>query len=196
MPAAAAAGRLAPPPRRQFGVVASFVFGEDAPPQAVRSDWEAGLELTQGGKIAEAEVAFHRALAGIDTAGYAPRSGQGRATVAAIWRDLARAQSMQGKAHEGLHNLRRALAVYDGIDQSADLLDVARHWNQQSGVSGKLAKEMPRVPDGVPVDLLLNILDNIVVRSLPPPHQRHKTFLFRRTNSCKHVHTRPDGESN
>jgi hypothetical protein len=149
--------------RRQFGV-ASFVFGGDSPPEEARADWEIGLELTKGGKAGEAEVAFHRALTAIDSSGYAPRSGQGRATVAAMWRDLARAQSMQSKTHEALHNLRRSLAVYDGLDHSTELLEVAQHWQKQSGVTGRLAKEMPRMPDGVPVDLLLNILDNLVVR--------------------------------
>ena len=150
--------------RRQFGV-ASFVFGTESPPEDARADWEAGLELTSRGQPGEAEVAFHRALSSIDTAGYAPRSGQGRATIAAIWRDLARAQSMQSKRHEALHNLRRALATYDGLDRSTDLLEVVQHWERQSGVTGRLAKEMPRMPDGVPVQLLLNILDNLVVRT-------------------------------
>ena len=81
-----------------------------------------------------------------------------------MWRDRARVQSMQSKTHEALHNLRRALAVYDGLDHSTELLEVAQHWQNQSGVTGRLAKEMPRMPDGVPVDLLLNILDNVVVR--------------------------------
>ena len=156
--------------RRQFGV-ASFVFGTESPPEDARADWEAGLELTSRGQPGEAEVAFHRALSSIDTAGYAPRSGQGRATIAAIWRDLARAQSMQSKRHEALHNLRRALATYDGLDRSTDLLEVVQHWERQSGVTGRLAKEMPRMPDGVPVQLLLNILDNLVVRTC-----RHCSF--------------------
>ena len=196
-PAAALRPRAPPalgaPRRRHFASTGSFIFGGDAPPDAVQTDWEAGLELTKGGKAAEAEVAFQRALTGIEGAGYAPSSGQGRATVAAMWRDLARVQSMQGRAHEALHNLRRSLAVYDGIDQGAELLDVAEHWAKQSGVTGKLAKELPRMPDGVPVDLLLNILDNVVSHCVKlhgdaEPFVRARIALLERAQTVREFH--------
>ena len=161
-----AAARCGPPRPRPLPPVrrlAAFgLGGSDEPPLPVQADWDAGLALTKAGQPADAEVALQRALTGADGAGYEPRSGVGRATLAGMWRDLARAQSMQGKRHEALHNLRRALAVYDGIEQDAELLHVAEHWQQGSGLGGRLAKELPRAPDGVPPDLLLNILDNIV----------------------------------
>ena len=121
--------------RRQFGV-ASFMFGADTPPEAARADWEDGLDLTKNGQPSDAEVAFHRALTGIDTSGYSPHSGQGRATVAALWRDLARAQSMQGKQHEATPLLKRELLIHrrlhgEDAPQTLDCLHSLVHLLQQ-----------------------------------------------------------------
>eukprot|EP01048_Picozoa_sp_COSAG05_P035002 COSAG05_NODE_14956_length_382_cov_0.890459_1_plen_91_part_10 len=89
-------------------------------PASVRCDWESGLAAMQAGKVADAELALLRTVDGLRTTGVLG-SVRARASSAAVWRDLARSQSMQGKEHAALQSLTRALSVLDQLDADVPL---------------------------------------------------------------------------
>ena len=100
--------------------------GLDAQPARVARGGGAGEEAFEGvcGRDEPAERGVHhvrRLLEHRERRLHVGAHARPRAAVANLWRDLARAQSMQGKEHTALQSLLRALTVVDGLPPDTSL---------------------------------------------------------------------------
>jgi hypothetical protein len=166
----AVAGPGLPPLRTVFDAAH---YAQSGLPVAAIADWEAGVAAMHksggGGSLGDAELALQRSLALLGReGGWLERPASlrplARAAVANLYRDLARAQSMQGKEHAALQSLLRALTVVDGLPPDTPLLEAAEGRAAGGSIVAAAALQlgMKRVGEGMPPQLLLSILDNLV----------------------------------
>eukprot|EP01051_Picozoa_sp_SAG22_P012352 SAG22_NODE_1276_length_4918_cov_1.532061_6_plen_295_part_00 len=127
--------------------------------------WTAGSAALQKGSLQEAELCFRNALAQVPRGSSSLareqvfESVEQRAAVAAMWRDLGKSLSMQGKLSEAFDALRRALAAFDDKPYAPELAMTDSEYGARVSADTLEREARQAVPARIPAKLLLNMCD-------------------------------------